>query len=101
MVFSKQLDKAKEVDSFSVELNVKSRPSNRGGSEMQDSTARVEREISAHGIEFDKGSLDDRLCQVTDLRKAKGKQYSLKTLLRIILMAKLCGDSRLGKAWSG
>jgi len=59
---------------------------------MQYSTARVEREISASGIEFDKGSVYDRLCKLTDVRKAKGKQYSLETLLMIILMAKLCGE---------
>lgn len=60
---------------------------------MQYSTARIEREISANGIEFDKGSVYDRLCKLTDVRKAKGKQYSLETLLMIILMAKLCGEN--------
>ena len=60
---------------------------------MQYSTARVEREISANGIEFDKGSVYDRLCKLTDVRKAKGKQYSLETVLMLILMAKLCGEN--------
>ena len=60
---------------------------------MQYSIARVEREISANGIEFDKGSVYDHLCKLTDVRKVKGKQYSLETLLMIILMAKLCGEN--------
>lgn len=60
---------------------------------MQYSTARLEREISANGIEFDKGSVYDRLCKLTDVRKAKGKQYSLETVLMLILMAKLCGEN--------
>ncbi len=58
---------------------------------MQYSTERIEREISANGIEFDKGSVYDRLSKLTDLRKAKGKRYRLETILMIILMAKLCG----------
>jgi len=61
---------------------------------MQYSTARIKRDISANGIEFDKGSVYDRLCKLTDVRKAKGKQYSLETLLMIILMAKLCGEDK-------
>jgi len=61
---------------------------------MQYSMTRIEREISANGIEFDKGSVYDRLCKLTDMRKPKGKQYSLETLLMIILMAKLCGENK-------
>jgi predicted transposase YbfD/YdcC len=60
---------------------------------MQYSITRVQREISASGIEFDKGSVYDRLGKLTDVRKAKGKQYNLETLLMIILMAKLCGEN--------
>jgi hypothetical protein len=60
---------------------------------MQYSTGKIEREISANGIEFDKGSVYDRLNKLTDLRKAKGKRYSLETILMIILMAKLCGEN--------
>lgn len=55
---------------------------------MQYST---ELKISANGIEFEKGSVYDRLEKLTDLRKPQGKRYSLETLLMIILMAKLCG----------
>lgn len=59
---------------------------------MQYSTARVEREISVNGIEFDRGSVYDRLCKLTDLRGAHGKRYRLETVLLIVIMAKLCGE---------
>jgi len=54
---------------------------------------KVEREISENGIEFDLGSVYARLGKLTDVRKAKGKRYSLTTILMIILMAKLCGEN--------
>ena len=60
---------------------------------MQYSTGRMERELSANGIEYEKGSVYERLGKLTDLRKPKGKRYSLETLLMIILMAKLCGEN--------
>ncbi len=58
---------------------------------MQYSTGHIEHEISANGIEFEKGSVYDRIGKLTDLRKPNGKRYSLETLLMIIVMAKLCG----------
>lgn len=58
---------------------------------MQYSIGKNEREISVRGIAFDKGSVYDRLGKLTDVRKAKGKRYSLETVLLIIVMAKLCG----------
>jgi predicted transposase YbfD/YdcC len=60
---------------------------------MQYSTGCIEQEISANGIVFEKGSVYDRLSKLTDLRKPKGKRYSLEMLLMIILMAKLCGEN--------
>jgi len=39
------------------------------------------------------GSVYARLSKLTDVRKAKGKRYSLTTILMIILMAKLCGEN--------
>ena len=60
---------------------------------MQYSTGYIQREISSNGIEYEKGSVYDRLGKLTDLRKAKGKRYSLDMLLMIILMAKLCGEN--------
>lgn len=60
---------------------------------------KIEREISENGIEFDMGSVYARLNKLTDIRKAKGKRYSLTTILMIILMAKLCGeDTAMGIA---
>jgi len=59
---------------------------------MQYSTGRLEREISANGIEFDRGSVYDRLCQLTDLRSVHGQRYRLETVLLIVIMAKLCGE---------
>jgi predicted transposase YbfD/YdcC len=61
---------------------------------MHCSTARIEREISANGIEFDQGSVYDRLCKLTDLRGVNGKRYRLETVLMIVVMAKLCGEDR-------
>jgi predicted transposase YbfD/YdcC len=66
---------------------------------MQYSTAKIEREISANGIEFDQGSVYDRLCKLTDLRGVNGKRYRLETVLLIVILAKLCGeDTPLGIA---
>jgi hypothetical protein len=61
---------------------------------MQYSTGRIDREFSANGFEFDRGSVYDRLCQWTDVRKARGKRYSLETVLMVIVLAKLCGCDR-------
>ena len=60
---------------------------------MQYSIGKIEREISASGIEFDKGSVYDRLGKLSDVRKAKGKRYSLEAVLLIIVLAKLCGEN--------
>jgi predicted transposase YbfD/YdcC len=59
---------------------------------MDCSTARIEREISAAGIEFDRGSVYERLCKLTDLRGAKGKRYRLESVLMLVVIAKLCGE---------
>lgn len=48
-------------------------------------------EISAEGVIYDKGSVYERLQKLTDIRKARGKRYSLTTLLMIVLLAKLSG----------
>lgn len=60
---------------------------------MQYSITRVQREMSANGIEFDQGSVYDRLGKLTEVGKAKGQPYNLETLLMIILMAKLGGEN--------
>lgn len=52
-------------------------------------------DICINGVIFDQSSIYDRLHKLSDLRKARGKRYSLVTLLMIILMAKLCGANTL------
>ncbi|MBK7453116.1 MAG: ISAs1 family transposase [Anaerolineales bacterium] len=58
---------------------------------MEYSTIGKEQEISAEGVVYDKGSVYGRLQTLTDKRKARGKRYSLTTLLMIVLLAKLSG----------
>ena len=58
---------------------------------MEYSTVGRQQEMSAEGVIFDKGSVYDRVHKLSDLRKARGKRYSLVTVLMIILLAKLCG----------
>ena len=56
---------------------------------------KAEREINENGVEFEMGSVLARVSELTDIRKAKGKRYSLTMILMIILMAKLCGENKL------
>jgi predicted transposase YbfD/YdcC len=58
---------------------------------MEYSTVGKGQDISAEGVVYDKGSIYDRLQSLTDLRKARGKRYSLTTVLMIVLLAKLSG----------
>ena len=58
---------------------------------MEYSTVGPGQEISAEGVVYDKGSIYDKLQSLTDLRKARGKRYSLTTVLMIVLLAKLSG----------
>ncbi|HUE98715.1 MAG TPA: ISAs1 family transposase [Anaerolineales bacterium] len=58
---------------------------------MEYSTYSQGQEISAEGVVYDKGSVYGRLQTLTDMRKARGKRYSLTTLLMIVLLAKLSG----------
>ena len=44
------------------------------------------------GFVFDVGDLMEKLDQITDPRKARGKQYSLSFLLVVILLAELAGE---------
>jgi predicted transposase YbfD/YdcC len=61
---------------------------------MNCSIGKIEREMDVNGVEYDRGSVYERFGQLTDIRKAKGKRYSLATVLTIIVMAKLCGYDR-------
>jgi predicted transposase YbfD/YdcC len=58
---------------------------------MEYSTIGKGQEMSAEGVVYDKGSIYGRLQGLTDLRKARGKRYSLTTVLMIVLLAKLSG----------
>jgi predicted transposase YbfD/YdcC len=61
---------------------------------MEYSTLEPWQEIGETGIVHDKGSLYGRFHQVSDPRGAKGKQYSLVTLLAVIFLAKLAGKDK-------
>ncbi len=58
---------------------------------MEYSTVGKGQELSAEGVVYDKGSIYGRLQRLTDLRKARGKRYSLTTILMIVVLAKLSG----------
>jgi predicted transposase YbfD/YdcC len=58
---------------------------------MEYSTIGKGQEISVEGVVYDKGSVYGRLQTLTDIRKARGKRYSLTTVLMIVLLAKLSG----------
>ena len=59
---------------------------------MNCSIGKIEREINGEGVEYDGGSVFERLGQLTDIRKARGKRFRLETILTIIVMAKMCGE---------
>ena len=61
---------------------------------MNCSIGNIKREINANGVEYDGGSVFERFGQLTDIRKARGKRYSLETMLTIVVTAKLCGCDR-------
>jgi hypothetical protein len=48
---------------------------------MNCSIGKIEREINANGVEYDRGSVFERFGQLTDIRKARGKRFSLETVL--------------------
>lgn len=58
---------------------------------MEYSTIGKRQEVSAEGVVYDQGSVYGRLQHLTDLRKARGKRYSLVTIMMIVLLAKLSG----------
>jgi len=54
----------------------------------------VAQDYGVTGILYDVGSVYAGLCKLTDIRKAKGKQYALEMVLLIVVMAKLCGEDK-------
>jgi predicted transposase YbfD/YdcC len=61
---------------------------------MHCSTKGVKQDYGVTGILYDVGSVYERLTKLTDIRKAKGKVYSLEMVLLIVVMAKLCGEDK-------
>lgn len=61
---------------------------------MDFSTLQPWQEMGESGVIYGTESVYARLLKLTDLRKARGKQYSLVTLLMIILLAKLSGQDK-------
>jgi predicted transposase YbfD/YdcC len=61
---------------------------------MEYSTAKIERELNAGGMEFEKGSVYERFCKLTDLRGVNGKRYELEAILTIVVLAKLCAEDK-------
>ena len=58
---------------------------------MEYSIVKRGQEISAEGVVYDKGSVYERIQGLQDLRKARGKRYSLTTVLMVVILAKLSG----------
>lgn len=58
---------------------------------MEYSIKKRGQEISAEGVAYDKGSVYERIQGLQDLRQARGKRYSLTTVLMIVILAKLSG----------
>jgi len=58
---------------------------------MEYSTLKPWEGISETGIIYDVGSLYARFGEINDPRQARGKRYSLVTLLVVIFLGKLCG----------
>lgn len=61
---------------------------------MEYSTLERWQGVSETGIIYEAGSLCARFEQINDPRKARGKRYSLVTLLVIIFLGKLCGEDK-------
>lgn len=61
---------------------------------MDCSIAGEQQEYGITGILYDVGSVYEGLGKLTDIRKAKGKQYALEMVLLIVIMAKLCGEDK-------
>lgn len=61
---------------------------------MEYSTIEPWEQVDLNWVVYEAGSLYDYFGQVPDLRKARGKRYSLMTLLAVIFMAKLSGADK-------
>ncbi len=50
--------------------------------------------VDENGLIFTINSLYDYLRKITDTRQARGKRYTLASLLLVIILAKLCGEDK-------
>lgn len=50
--------------------------------------------VDDNGLIFTTNSLYEYLQKITDTRQARGKRYSLATLLLVMILAKLCGEDK-------
>jgi predicted transposase YbfD/YdcC len=62
---------------------------------MEYSTPKGKRGMSAGGVDYDLKSIYAQLGKLTDTRKARGKRYSLVTIMVIVIMAKICGQNTI------
>ena len=62
---------------------------------MEYSTPEGEKGMDANGVEYDVDSIYAQLGKLTDTRKARGKRYSLKMIMTVIILAKICGQNTI------
>lgn len=62
---------------------------------MEYSTPNGQRGMSAGGVDYDLGSIYAQLEKLSDTRKARGKRYSLETIMTIVILAKICGQNSI------
>ncbi len=62
---------------------------------MEYSTPMGKRGMSYEGVEYELQSIYAQLEGLTDGRKARGKRYSLRTLITLIILAKMCGANTM------
>ena len=55
--------------------------------------------VDENGLIFTTNSLYEYQRKITDSRQAKGKRYSLATLLLVMILAKLCGEDKPSGIW--
>lgn len=51
--------------------------------------------MNASGVDYDLESIYGQLGKLSDTRKARGKQYSLETIITIVILAKICGQNKI------
>ena len=62
---------------------------------MEYSTPQGKRGMSYGEVDYDLQSIYARLGELTETRKARGKRYRLRTIMTIIILAKICGANAI------